>query len=203
MSGCDWEADYAAVDHLFGTQPSALLQSCQPRLRAGQRALAVGDGEGRNGVWLAEQGLDVLSIDLSPTALKRARELAARRNTRIRTLHADIRHWPWLVEAFDLVTLIFVHFPAAQRRPLHRNMEAALKPGGLLIIEAFHVEQLRCGTGGPKDPAMLYHERIVEKDFSDLEILENRKAMTGVVKAGQPRGEGVTLRFVARRPASC
>ena len=199
MSGRDWEASYAAVDNLFGTQPSELLQSCRPYLQAGRKVLAVGDGEGRNGVWLAEQGLEVLSIDLSPTALQRARELAARRNTRIETLCTDLCQWSWPVETFDLVTLIFVHFPPALRRTLHHNMIAALKPGGLVIIEAFHTDQLKYGTGGPDDPAMLYHEDLMEEDFGGMEILENSKAMTEVVKAGEPKGEGMSLRFVARR----
>lgn len=201
MSGHDWEASYTAVDNLFGARPSTLLQSCAHLLAAGQKALAVGDGEGRNGVWLAEQGLEVLSVDLSPTALKRARDLARQRGVDIETLCADLCQWHWPEEAFDVVALIFVHFPPPLRRNLHHHMSAALKPGGLVIIEAFHVTQLQFDTGGPDDPAMLYHEDLLLEDFSGLEVLKNDKAITEVVKAGEPAGEGMAMRFVARRPA--
>ncbi len=202
MTGQDWEASYRAVDNLFGTRPSTLLQSCASLLSPGQKALAIGDGEGRNGVWLAEQGLEVLSVDLSPTALRRARDLAAARRVSLETLCTDFCQWQWPVASFDLVTLIFVHLPAALRHELHRNMAAALKPGGLLIIEVFHVEQLRYGTGGPKDPGMLYDENLLLEEFAGLEVLKIEREMTTVVKAGEPDGEGMTVRFVARRPAA-
>jgi len=195
----DWEKRYAAVDNLFGTSPSILLQSYAHLMSPGQSVLAIGDGEGRNGVWLAEQGLKVLSVDISPTAQRRARALARQRDVDIEVRCIDLRQWDWPISSFDLITLIFVHFPAATRHQVHQKMIAALKPSGLIMIEAFHIDQLQYGTGGPPDAEMLYCQDILEEDFKGLEVLELKQEVTDVVIAGKPIGQGASLRFVARR----
>jgi len=100
----------AAPDYHFGTAPNAFLKSQAHRLKAGQKALALADGEGRNGVWLAQQGLDVLSLDFSPNALKKARALAAARGVDLRVELADLAQWRWPVAAFDLIAAIFIQF---------------------------------------------------------------------------------------------
>jgi SAM-dependent methyltransferase len=195
----DWENRYAAVDNLFGASPSTLIQSYAHLMSPGQSVLAIGDGEGRNGVWLAEQGLKVLSVDISPTAQRRARALARQRGVDIEVRCIDLCQWDWPISSFDLITLIFVHFPAATRHQVHQKMIAALKPGGLIMIEAFHIDQLQYGTGGPPDPEMLYCKDILEEDFRDLEVLELKQEVTDVVIAGKPTGQGASLCFVARR----
>ena len=106
-----WEKRFSAPEYIFGTAPNAFLAAQKPRLPKTGRALAVADGEGRNGVWLAEQGLDVLSIDFSPTAQAKARALAQDRNVPIATELADATTWRW-PEEFDLVALIFTQFAA-------------------------------------------------------------------------------------------
>ena len=88
-----WETRFATPDYLFGLEPSAFLKSQRHLLTRGQVALSIADGEGRNGVWLAEQGLDVLSVDFSPTALQKARTLARRRGVTLRTEEADLTDW--------------------------------------------------------------------------------------------------------------
>src|ERR1700748_267056 len=101
---------------LFGTEPNAFLKDQAHLLRPGQKALSVADGEGRNGVWLAEQGLDVLSIDYSPAALAKARALADERGVALRTEVADVFAWHWPTAAFDVIAAIFI-FAAPAERP--------------------------------------------------------------------------------------
>src|ERR1700728_4834307 len=110
-----WETRYRPPDYLFGKAPNAFLASQAHRLRPGQNALSVADGEGRNGVWLAEQGLDVLTIDFSATALGKAQALARERGLRIATEVADLNRWRWPLAKFDVIAAIFIHFSAPER----------------------------------------------------------------------------------------
>jgi SAM-dependent methyltransferase len=167
-----WEQRYADTQqYAYGTAPNAFLLSPQHYLDACMRALAVADGEGRNGVWLAQQGMDVLAVDFSENGLAKARALAKNCDVRLRTECVDITTWDWPQESFELVVSIFLHLPTAQRQAVHRAMYAALVPGGILILEAFHPDQLRYQTGGPSDVTMLYTLEMLQQDFADAEIL--------------------------------
>src|SRR5580658_3216480 len=103
-----WETRFGSPGYLFGKEPSAFLKAQAHRLRAGATALSVADGEGRNGVWLAERGLDVLSIDYSPAALAKARALAAERGVPLRTEVTDVFAWQYPTAAFDVIAAIFI-----------------------------------------------------------------------------------------------
>ena len=168
-----WETRFSGPEYHFGTEPNAFLASKAHLLRPGQRALSVADGEGRNGVWLAEQGLDVLSVDFSPTALGKACALAAARGVPLRTEQADLTAWNWPEAAFDVVVGIFFQFapPEGQTRML-QGMKRALKPGGLMLIEGYGEKQLEYGTGGPKELARLYSRKRLEQMFGDFVLLE-------------------------------
>src|SRR5271154_5940013 len=98
-----WEQRFAAPEYVFGTEPNAFLKSQAGMLPKSGKALAIADGEGRNGVWLAEQGLDVLSMDFSPTALAKAKALARERGVTLRLVQADILNWEWPNAEFDVV----------------------------------------------------------------------------------------------------
>jgi len=199
--GFDWEQRYSEVARLFGDTPSELLLAEQQRFQPGQTALAAGDGEGRNGVWLAEQGLQVLAIDISATALQRSRMLAEQRGVRIETLCTDLLNWSWPATRFDVITSIFIHLPDSLRRQLHQSMWQALKPGGLLLIEGFHVDQAGLNSGGPSDPTLMLSETILEQEFPEAEILRLEHFTTRVETAGVCQGDGAAIHFVARKPA--
>jgi SAM-dependent methyltransferase len=171
-----WETRFNPPGYLFGKEPNAFLKAQAHRLRAGQTALAVADGEGRNGVWLAEQGLDVLAIDYSATALAKARALAQERGVRLRTEVADVTKWRWPEAAFDVVTAIFIQvvFPA-ERLELFANLKRVLKPGGLLLMQGYRPEQLAYRTGGPPEAERLYTRSILEAGFGDMAELEIRE----------------------------
>ena len=194
----DWEQRYASTDQLFEDTPSELLRSHQPLLHAGMTALAIGDGEGRNGVWLAEQGLDVLSVDISPTALARAQARAECHGVTIRTRCVDVMEWNWPENTFDLITCIFVHLPAALRSRLHESMRKALKPAGLVMIEGFDQQQLQYDSGGPRHPDLLYDEATLRQEFADCRIMLTEQRPTEVWMAGQYQGQGSVIHFIAR-----
>jgi SAM-dependent methyltransferase len=176
-----WQARFAAPDYLFGQEPNYFLKSCRDLLPRQGRALAVADGEGRNGVWLAEQGLDVVSLDFSAAAQSKARALAAERGVKVTFLQADVHAWAYPQADFDVVVEVFAQFSTPAERAIKWcGMRRALKPGGLLIIVGYTPAQLRHGTGGPKEVEKLYTRGMLEREFGDcrdLRIVEEERDM--------------------------
>jgi len=194
-----WEARYAKPDYEFGKAPNEFLASCKALLPKSGRALSVADGEGRNGVWLAEQGLDVTAIDFSPTAQKKARVLAAERNVSVNFVQTDVHTWAYPQAAFDVVVEIFTQFSTpAERAVKWTGMRRALKSGGLLILQGYTPKQLDYATGGPKQLEQLYTGMLLLEafgDFRDLKITEEeRELREGAAHAGMSAVIGLTGR---------
>ena len=187
----NWQARYAAPGYLFGTAPNEFIRSKAHLLRRGQSALAIADGEGRNGVFLAEQGLDVLSVDFSPVAQEKVRKLAAERGVTLRIEEADMRTWHWPPAAFDVVAAIFFQFATPpERAAIFAGIKRTLKPGGLLLLQGYGPKQLEYKTGGPSRLDRLYTRELLEDafgDFSSLEIHEH----DSVIQEG-PRHAGMS-----------
>jgi len=200
MSTDFWNSRYAEPGYAYGTEPNAFLVAQKKYLKPGGKALAVADGEGRNGVWLAQQGLDVLSVDISEIGLCKTQELAVDRGVAIRTEKADLITWQWPAQKFDIVAAIFIHLPPEVRARLHRRMFEALKPGGVLILEAFTPEQLKYKTGGPPVADMLYTADMLRIDFAGGEILHIEEVITELAEGKYHRGPGAVVRLVLRRP---
>lgn len=194
-----WDARYAAEDYLFGTAPNQYLLSQAHRLAPGQRALAVGDGEGRNAVWLARQGLDVTLVDISPVGLQKAQRLAHEHGCRIETIAADLTQWDWPVDRFDLTVEIFVHVPVAERQAIHRAMAACLKPGGLALVEAFQKGQSGRSSGGPRTTPLLYDAQALAEDFADLSTLELLEGTVLLAEGSKHRGPAAVVRYLGLR----
>jgi cyclopropane fatty-acyl-phospholipid synthase-like methyltransferase len=168
-----WEARFAAPGYAFGKEPAAFLKAQALRLPASGKALSIADGEGRNGVWLAQQGLDVLAIDFSPAALQKSRALAAERGVTVTIELADITTWRWPAAAYDVIAAIFIQFVTpAERSELFANIKDALKPGGLLLLHGYRPEQLRYRTGGPQEVDRMYTRELLEAAFGDMTQIE-------------------------------
>jgi SAM-dependent methyltransferase len=194
-----WEARFATPEYAFGKEPNYFLKSCKKLLPRSGRALAVADGEGRNGVWLAQQGLDVLSLDFSPAAQRKARALAAERQVKIEFAEADIHAWDYPDSAFDVVVEIFAQFSSPfERAAKWAGMRRTLKSGGLLIVQGYTPKQLEYGTGGPKHQENLYTRAMLEREFDgfgDLQIVEEeREIHEGTSHAGLSAVIGLTGR---------
>lgn len=163
-----WDQAFDTPHFKYGTAPNAFVRAQAHRLRPAARVLVPGDGEGRNGVWLAAQGHAVLSVDASGVGLRKAQQWAAEQGVALQTELADLTSWQPAPGAFDGVVLTFVHLPSALRRDVHQRLVRALRPGGWLILEAFTPEQLRYASGGPKDADMLYTLDDLRTDFAGL-----------------------------------
>jgi SAM-dependent methyltransferase len=196
-----WNQRFSAPGYLFGTTPNRFLESQQARFKPGQRALAVADGEGRNGVWLAGLGLQVTSVDFSPVALAKARQLAERAGVAIETIEADLASWVWPAAAYDLVVAIFIQFaPPPMRKAMFVGMQAALKPGGLLVLEGYRPQQVDYGTGGPPHRENMYTKGLLESAFAELEILHLAEYDAVIEEGEGHKGLSALIDLVARKP---
>ncbi|MDO8901216.1 MAG: class I SAM-dependent methyltransferase [Phenylobacterium sp.] len=197
-----WDERYQGETYLFGEAPNAFLARQAHRLAPGQSALAVADGEGRNGVWLAQQGLSVLSVDGSAVAQVKAARLAASRGVSLDLQQVDLAAWPWPQGQFDLVAAIFIQFAGPElRTEIFENMKRALKPGGLILLEGYRPEQIAYGTGGPRTPENLYTEEMLREAFADVEILELAAYDAAIEEGAGHSGPSALIDLVARKPA--
>ena len=200
-----WSARYrdAGDDYLFGTAPNKFLASQAERFSAGMSVLSVADGEGRNSVWLAEQGCAVTATEISPVALEKATRLARGRHVAVDFMQADILNWTWPTSAFDAVVGIFIQFvgPAERARQL-AGIKQAVKPGGLLFLQGYTPKQLEYGTGGPSAVENLYTEALLREIFSDWEIVLLHEHEDLIDEGRGHSGRSAVIDLIARKPAT-
>jgi SAM-dependent methyltransferase len=195
-----WEERFAAPGYVFGTEPNAFLKAHAHLLRKGDKALAIADGEGRNGVFMAEQGLDVLSVDFSPRAQEKARKLAKARGVMLRIEQADIVGWDWPDAAFDVVAAIFFQFSAPpERAGIFAGIKKTLKPGGLLLLEGYGPRQIEYKTGGPSDLARLYTRALLQDAFGDFSALDIREYDAELREGARHAGRSALIDLVGRK----
>ncbi len=195
-----WEARFAAPGYLFGTEANEFLKSQAHLLKPGWKALSVADGDGRNSVWLAEQGLNVYAFDFSPTAVAKARELARQRGVTVKTEVADIFTYHWPTAKFDVIAAIFFQVMGPDTRDgIFAGIKQALKPGGLLLMQGYHLGQHKYRTGGPSNPANLWSRDVLEgafSDFSSLKIAEEDRELT---EGSNHVGMSALVDFIGRK----
>jgi 2-polyprenyl-3-methyl-5-hydroxy-6-metoxy-1,4-benzoquinol methylase len=201
MSSAFWNERYAAEHYIFGTAPNVFLASQAALVRPGMRALAIADGEGRNGVWLAEQGAQVHSIDFSPAALEKASRLAAQRGVALEIEQADVLDWAWPEAAYDLVAAIFIQFvPSPERDRIIDGIRRTLKPGGVLILQGYTPKQVEYGTGGPPHAANMYTPELLRSWFGDWDILHLAEHESFISEGSHHHGMSALIDLVARKP---
>lgn len=197
-----WDQRFSAPDYIFGTTPNAFLASQASRLMPGMKALAVADGEGRNGVWLAQQGLQVQAFDISPVGVEKARSLAAQAGVRIDASVCAVEDWIWTPAVHDVVVAIFIQFaPPELRARVFAGMLATLKPGGLLILQGYTPRQLEYKTGGPPRVDHLYTADLLRESFAGQDFLELREHDAVLAEGRQHTGVSALIDCVLRKRA--
>lgn len=202
-----WSTRYrdAGDDYLFGTEPNRFLAHRHELLSNGSTALSVADGEGRNSVWLAEQGLEVTAIELSAVAVEKARRLAIGRKMDVRFLQADMFAPGWppaeLHNAFDWVVGIFIQFVGPEWRERQFDvMKQLTRPGGRILLQGYTQKQLEYGTGGPSAVENLYTPELLEEAFADWEIEELVEYEEDIAEGKAHKGKSALIGMVARKP---
>ena len=202
-----WDQQYSTPDFKYGTQANWFLRNQAAHLHPRSEVLLPGDGEGRNSVWLAQRGHRVTALDNSKVGLDKALRLASENKVEVGVIHADLEHWVPPPDRFDAVVLTYVHLPANWRRVAHQRLVSALRPGGWLILEAFHPKQLRHSSGGPKDEAMLYTAETIRSDLAadPAVIMDEAFAWEGEAHLDEGsghQGSAYLTRYVAYRVQS-
>ncbi len=199
-----WDARFSTDDYIFGTAPNAWLTQYRDLLAPGSRVLAVADGEGRNSVWLAQQGLQVDAFDISPVGVNKATRLAQQANVQVNYQVSSVDNFHWKVGEYDAVVAIFIQFADPDTRAaLFRRMKSALKPDGLILLQGYTPKQLDYKTGGPPNLDHLYTEGLLRDAFGDMSILE-LQAYEAVLREGtQHSGQSALIGLVARKLFGC
>jgi SAM-dependent methyltransferase len=192
-----WNERYAVPEFVYGTEPNDFLAE-QARSLTGP-VLSLAEGEGRNGVFLAGLGLDVLGVDSSEVGLAKAQTLAASRGVSIQTQVADLATFTPEANHYGAVVSIFAHLPSTIRRRLYPLVVRSLKPGGLLVLEAYTPAQLAYETGGPKDPDMLLSVPKILEEFGGLEMVLLRELERDVMEGTFHFGRSAVVQYVGRK----
>jgi len=196
-----WNQRFADEDYLFGREPNEYLRAKTSLLPPDGRVLCVADGEGRNSVWLAGQGLKVEAFDISAVGVEKARRLAADHGVAVDFNVADCDSWNWSVASHDAVVAVFVQFAdPAMRARLFANMVGALKPGGVLILQGYTPKQLDYKTGGPGELSHLYTADLIRESFESLRTVELVEYEAELKEGARHAGRSALLGFVARKP---
>ena len=202
-----WNDRYrdAGEDYLFGTEPNRFLARRAKLLQNGQTALSVADGEGRNSVWLAEQGLQVSAIEISTVAVEKAHRLAAGRQVAVDFVLADMLAPDWPPQeycgAFDWVVGIFIQFVGpVERERQFTVMKELTRTGGRILLQGYTPKQLEYKTGGPSDIGNLYTSDFLRSAFSDWEIEELVEYDEDLSEGERHKGRSALIGLIARKP---
>lgn len=204
-----WSKRYqdAGTEYLFGTEPNRFLARRVERLQDGSSALSVADGEGRNSVWLAEQGLDVTAIEISSVAVEKARRLATGRKVNVRFVQADMLAPSWppadFHACFDWVVGIFIQFVGPEWRDRQFDvMKLMTRPGGRILLQGYTPKQLEYGTGGPSAVENLYTAEVLHTAFAGWEIEELVEYEEDITEGSGHKGRSALIGLIARKPLS-
>ncbi len=194
-----WNQRYAAKEYIYGTEPNTFLAE-QANMLSGP-VLSLAEGEGRNSVYLASLGLQVLGVDSSDVGLAKAQALAQSRGVEIQTRVADLAEFEPGPDTYGAVISIFAHLPGSIRTRLYPLVERALKPGGIILLEAYSEDQLGRDTGGPKDLDLLMTPAKIEQGFPNCEPILLREQVREVREGTYHTGQAAVVQFIGRKKA--
>lgn len=196
-----WDERYGQEGFAYGTEPNDFLVEVIDRIPAGP-VLCLAEGEGRNAVFIAARGHEVLAVDQSPVGLEKARRLASERGVTIETRASDLAAFEFEPGRYAGIVSIWGHLPPAVRKIVHAKCVEALAPGGVMVLEAYTPEQVERGTGGPPDPAFCMSAHTLREELKglDFELLVERERQ--VAEGKYHNGTSLVVQMVARKPRS-
>ena len=191
-----WDQRYNREDYVYGTEPNDFLRQHVTSLPAG-RVLCLAEGEGRNAVFLAQQGFQVTAVDASSVGLQKARRLADQRGVDIETVHADLANFVIEPQSWDAIVSIFCHVPPPIRQTLHRQVMMGLREGGVLLLEAYTPKQIEYGTGGPPVPELTMQLTDLKQELAGLQFDHGVELDREVVEGEFHTGIGAVVQVLA------
>lgn len=196
-----WNGRFATESYIFGTRPAAFLVDNAQYIPPRSRVLAVADGEGRNSVFLAEMGHQVVATDIAEKAIAKAQRLAHAHGVSVEFRHVDLHGWQWPEAELDAVVAIFIQFaPPAFRDEIFAGLKRAVTPGGVVLLHGYTPKQLEYRTGGPPLVEHLYTEELLRAAFADWELLRIEAYERDLDEGEGHKGRSAIIDLIARRP---
>ena len=193
-----WDQRFSGEEYLFGTEPAQALVKLEKYLVPNGRTLVVADGEGRNSVYLATKGFDVVATDFSEVGIDKAKALAAQKNVSVDYRNCDIYDQDWSAEKYDNVVAIFIQFVTpSEIKKIFEGLQSAVKLGGTLLIHGYTPEQVKYGTGGPSNPDHMYTEELLASSFANMSIKLNRAYYAEISEGTGHSGQSALIDLVA------
>lgn len=194
-----WDKRYDTAEYVYGTDPNEFLNNVVEEMPIG-RTLCIAEGEGRNAVFLAEHGHQVVAVDASVVGLEKAGRLARERGVDIETVAADLAHYPIESDSWDAIVSIFAHVPPEIRKPLHKQIVSGLRSGGILVLEAYTPEQIELGTGGPPVAELTMTLDALREELDGLIFTHAVEMKRDVIEGQFHTGKGAVVQVIAVKP---
>ena len=195
-----WNERFQNEKYVYGTEPNVFLADTQKKLQLSGDALAIAEGEGRNAVFLAEQGMNVTAWDYAKSGLEKTKRLAASRGTAVQTKLIDLNEAQWEQNEWDEIVCVFGHFPSELRRRTLWGIKEAVKPGGYFVTEVYSLYQLPYKSGGPRDIDFLYTPEEFWTVFSDWRIVHFFMGEVVRHEGDLHNGLSHVIQFVGQKP---
>ncbi|MDP4283966.1 MAG: class I SAM-dependent methyltransferase [Bacteroidota bacterium] len=191
-----WDERYAEKEFIYGKEPNEFFKARLAELKPGKLLLPC-EGEGRNAVYAATQQWEVDALDQSEKGKEKCIQLAKENQVSVNYQISDVAEFDFRETKYDAIALIYAHFPPDIRKNIHEKCVKALKPGGVIILEAFNPLQLKNSSGGPKDETLLYTIPMLKNDFTDLKIKYLENLTTNLKEGNYHSGEANIIRLIA------
>lgn len=193
-----WNDRYASGEYAYGIEPNQFFKDQIEKLKPG-KILFPAEGEGRNAVYAATLGFDVIAFDPSIEGKNKAELLAGQHQVKIEYITETYENILLADNFFDVIVLIFAHIPSSMRKNYHQKLIKSLKPDGILILEGFSKEQIENNTGGPKDITMLFSEDELRDDFNSLRDVEFKKTDVDLNEGPYHQGIASVIQLVGKK----
>lgn len=194
-----WNERYSQAEYVYGKNPNDFLVEVVQQIPKG-RVLCLADGEGRNGVYLAQQGCRVTAVDGSSVGLEKARKLAAEHFVEIETIVADLAEFPIQPDAWDAIASIFCHLPPTVRAHVHRQVVTGLRSGGVFVLEAYTPRQLAFKTGGPPTAELTMELTTLHRELGGLEFTHAKELEREIQEGQFHQGHSAVVQVLAVKP---
>lgn len=193
-----WHQRFDQDTYFYGTEPNDFLRENIASIPTHGRVLSIGEGEGRNAVFLAEQGFAVTAIDGAASGLEKAKQLAAERGVSIETQCVDLNDYVFEEKHWDGIIAIFCHLPPLLRLKVHQQVVNALKPNGVFLLEAYNPKQLELKTGGPGNVDLLYTAETLQQDLQGLEFIHLKELQRNISEGEGHNGLSAVTQVIAK-----
>ena len=193
-----WDEVYSDTDYVYGKQPNDFLKDNVSKLKGGS-VLCLAEGEGRNAVFLAQQGFSVTSVDSSMVGIEKTCALADEFDVAVNAIHADLADFDFGEEEWDSIVSIFCHLPPQLRKNVHKKVIEGLRDGGVFLLEAYTPKQLHYGTGGPPSAELMVELAMLVQEVDGLELRHQQELEREVIEGYKHNGMASVVQLIGIR----